>query len=222
MNERRKTNPTLLTGSLKGLPVCRESAWRDVHRLYCANVDEPATGNSVFVSMDRRSSRLENNAVRFIHQYLLACCRRIWILLPDKGSRMGVMAAERYYQGKLSWQQVLEIDYQSEASAFLFDYCTSDDWPTIAGYVEEVNRSIQEAASLLVPPRPLHVDSIADLLKDAAYFANTAFVFPNLNMRAEQAKRLFKDYREFMPLPLYQQMALDWQQHQAAGRSRSA
>ncbi|MEO0578082.1 MAG: hypothetical protein AAFZ58_05300, partial [Pseudomonadota bacterium] len=51
---------------------------------------------------------------------------------------------------------------------------------------------------------------------------NTAFVFPNLNMRAEQAKRLFKDYREFMPLPLYQQMALDWQQHQAAGRSRSA
>ena len=104
-----------------------------------------------------------------VHRYLIECCKRIWLLIPDKGSRNGVLAAEQYLNGEIPWEEAMKTDYCSEASAFLFDQRDSTD-PYVADHIDSVRNHLESCELLLCPPQK--IDNIHELLKEAAYFAN--------------------------------------------------
>ena len=143
---------------------------------------------------------------RKLQEYYVACCRSIWKLLPDKGSRRGIKVAERFLEGTAKNEHLVAIDGISEASAFLFDYGDEDD-PTILRYVEQV-RAIPEAEfrAMIHQPGAISELSTRDLLTWAAYFASFA-IFP------PEIRRSLPDiYRPFLsPTLLREQFGgIDW------------
>ena len=144
-------------------------------------------------------------SVSHIHKYLLACCRRIWVLLPHSDSRRGIVAAERYYKGEISWQQVKKTDRYSEAAAFHFDYCDKND-PLLLKQIEQLSTNLEVAGSILVPPTVIACDqaAITTLFKDAAYFANISLNYPEMSF-GKNHKEHWKSNGKFMPLSLFKQ-----------------
>ena len=66
---------------------CEESSWENIYLL-------------------RENGHLKDpESMTIIQQYFLECCRRIWELLPDSGSRKGVEAAEKLCRGEISWEE---------------------------------------------------------------------------------------------------------------------
>jgi hypothetical protein len=140
--------------------------------------------------------------VTSIQKYLLACCRRIWPLIPDSGSRRGVAAGEKYCRGEFTWEGVQEADWYSEASAFLFDYFDEND-PQVASFIAQVSQDRDKIERLLVPAYSFHQQSVRELLKDAAYFANFALMYPGIRF-GKNSKRQLEIYGKFMPLELFE------------------
>lgn len=139
-----------------------------------------------------------NEDMNAVHRYLLECCRRIWVLLPDEGSRNGVVAGEEYLRGRISWEQARKYDYGSEGSAFMFDYAEEGDQRVY----EHINQNISSIHSLLVPPFDIADVSANRLLIDAAYFANFALLFPEIRF-GKQCERDMRCRGKFMPIALF-------------------
>src|SRR5262245_21057460 len=59
---------------------------------------------------------------RRLHTYYLACCRRIWRLLPQEASRRGVELGEQYLAGQISAEELDRANYHVEGAAFNIDY----------------------------------------------------------------------------------------------------
>ena len=187
----------------------KKSAWHEVYKLY-EKAAPPSRKKSVLAICDYKPTQESSPTIQFTHQYLLACCRRIWVLLPHSGSRMGILAAERYYEGKLDWKQVCRIDWYSEGTAFSFDYRKGDDDPAIAKYVDRIRFNIQAAEQTLVPPRTIEPSEIPALLQRTAYFANTALMFPSIKMSDKYARQRFERDGDLMPLELFETMQNQW------------
>jgi hypothetical protein len=60
--------------------------------------------------------------VPMLHRYFVACCRRIWRLLPQEASRRGIEVAERYLAGKATDEELSEVNWHVEGAAFNIDY----------------------------------------------------------------------------------------------------
>ena len=114
-----------------------------------------------------------------LHRYFLACCRRIWKLLPQEGSRRGVAVAERYLLGKATEGELSEADWHVEGAAFNIDYNCEPE--AIAHWVEQT-RQIPEAElrAMLHPPQSVLEIDAHELLLRAAYFADYAVIYPHL------------------------------------------
>lgn len=139
-----------------------------------------------------------------VHKYLLACCRRIWPLIPDSGSRMGVEAGERFCRGEIAWEEAREADWHSEASAFLFDY-NDENHPEVASFVSQVIQDRDKIERLLIPASSFREESVRELLKDAAYFSNFALCYPAIRF-GKNSKGQLEAYGKFMPLELFKAM----------------
>lgn len=114
-----------------------------------------------------------------LHAYYLQCCRAIWKLLPQEGSRVGVQVAERFLAGHASFEEVHEADYEAEGAAFLFDY--RSDQNEVECLVEQA-RAIpdNEMRQMLHQPEAARAIETCELLKRAAYFVDYAMVYPGL------------------------------------------
>lgn len=151
-----------------------ESAWKQASAIYTNFVAEENADGPLFPMSDGVARHETNDQLVHLHQYLLLCARRIWPLLPEEGSRMGIIAAESYYKGEIDWAKAYEADWHSEGSAFLFDYGDAAD--------EFVIKNVQ-----------------------AISFANFAFGFLSIRMRAESTQDRFEKYSLFMPRNLFEE-----------------
>lgn len=114
---------------------------------------------------------------------------------------MGIEAGEKYCSGEISWEEALKTDWYSEASAFLFDYNDEGD-PNVASYVELISQDRDNLERLLVPPNSFGEQSVRELLRDAAYFANFSLKYPGMRL-GRNSKRFLADHGKFMPLELF-------------------
>ena len=115
---------------------------------------------------------------------------------------MGIEAGERYCRGEITWEEARETDWYSEASAFLFDY-NDEKHPEVAAFVAQVTRDQASLEHLLVPVSSFHEQSVRELLKDGAYFANFALMYPGLRLGRNSRGHL-ENYGKFMPLELFE------------------
>jgi hypothetical protein len=134
---------------------------------------------------------------RLLQRYALACCRRIWRLLPHNGSRAGVEVAERFLEGLATREEVNWAEWSSEGAAFSFEY---DPHPEIiVTWCDEVARiPPEELAALIHSPRPKDDLSPLSLLIHAAYFAHNAMWYPTVESIAGHAI--------FLPAPLLREI----------------
>ena len=166
--------------------ICENSSWELVYLL-------------------RSRGHLEDHvSMAAIHSYLLACCRRIWDLLPDQGSREGIVIGEKYVRGQVSRNRLNDADWYSESSAFRFDYYKSTD-STISEYIERVCNNKKELERLLVPPSSIVDGNELELLKNAAYFANYALNYPWIHF-GKAHKSSMQKMGLFMPIDLFYKM----------------
>jgi hypothetical protein len=114
-----------------------------------------------------------------LHRYFVACCRRIWRLLPQEGSRRGIEVAERYLAGEATDDELDEVDWHCEGAAFNINYNCEPE--AIQRWVAEV-RAIpaDEMAAMLSPPGAAPGVDEQELLMRAAYFADYATIYPHL------------------------------------------
>src|SRR6185295_1877056 len=79
---------------------------------------------------------------RRLQKYFLACCRRIWRLLPEEDSRRGIELTEQYLDGRVDEQEFAHARYCAEAAAFHFDYAHEPE------DLEKVAQSSREAEAI--------------------------------------------------------------------------
>jgi len=145
------------------------------HAEWLRSTDTPAMIEALWEA----ASDDEATLVPALHRYFLACCRRIWRLLPQEGSRHGIEVAERYVVGEANEGDLRSANWHCEGAAFNIDY--DCDPETIQGWVAEVWAiPAGEMAAMLNPPgAALEVDA-QELLLRAAYFADFAMIYPDL------------------------------------------
>lgn len=112
-----------------------------------------------------------------LQRYYLACCRAIWRLLPQEGSRRGIEVAERYVEGLATEEELSEADYNVEGGAFNIDY--NVDPEEVKRLVEGVEAIPREELRQLLHPPETRIPP-RELLKRAAYFADFAVIYANL------------------------------------------
>ena len=74
-------------------------------------------------------------------RFCLACCRRIWPLLPHPDSRWGIEVAERYTDGRATEEEFSEAKYVAEGAAFGFELRPSEeDFDAWVGEMQDPSR----------------------------------------------------------------------------------
>lgn len=137
---------------------------------------------------------------RLLYRYCLACCRRIWRLLPQEESRSGVEVAERFLNGLATRDELRRAEWLAEAAAFTFDQ--DSDPEAIARWCDQVSRiPPEELAAMLSAPRPGDGLSPRRLLEHAAFFADSAMCYPSI-----QPKESIEKYRLLLPTPLLREI----------------
>ena len=93
---------------------------------------------------------------RLLRRYYLACCRRIWKLLPMDESRRGVEVAEHHLTGNATDEELRKAVWHAEGVAVLFLDGFEDLEPEkVARCIEEVEAiSAVELGALLGPAYP--------------------------------------------------------------------
>ena len=117
---------------------------------------------------------------------------------------MGVEAGEKYCRGEITWEEARETDWYSEASTFLFDY-NDENLPEVASFVAQITQEREKIERLLIPASSFDGQSVRELLKNAAYFANFALCYPAIRFGKGSRSQL-EAYGKFMPLELFEAM----------------
>lgn len=113
-----------------------------------------------------------------LHRFYVACCRKIWKLLPDSESRSGVEVAEKWLDGNATDAELEGCDRGAEGAAFGIDYNTFPD--ELSAWILEVDAiPASELKTIIYPPALLlsEIDT-RELLRRAAYFAHFAIMYP--------------------------------------------
>ncbi|WZO98300.1 hypothetical protein EP7_005360 [Isosphaeraceae bacterium EP7] len=137
---------------------------------------------------------------RILQRYCLACCRRIWRLLPQEASRAGVEVAERFVDGLATRAELGQAEWLAEGAAFKIDQALEPE--LIALWCNEVSRiPPDDLGAMIHSPRPEDDLSPHRLLKHAAYFADMAMCYPGI-----KPKESIERYRLFLPAPLLREV----------------
>jgi len=141
-----------------------------------------------------------------LYKYYLACCREIWLLLPQEESKKGIRLAEQYIDGRVSWDKISEYNWDVEAAAFTFEYDSEPE--KIKTWVKEAESFSGELISKILnnDDNKKKIDT-RSLLMDAAYFADYAMIYPSIQPMglpsSSYHKFLFHDLlREYVEYPL--------------------
>lgn len=140
---------------------------------------------------------------RLLHRYCLACCRRIWRLLPHEVSRAGVEVAERFIEGLATEDELSRAEYEAEGGAFTFDH--NPDAEVIGRWADEASQIPREELEAMIhAPRPEDDLTPRGLLMHAAYFADHAIGYPWISH-----KESIERYRLFLSVPLLREIVGD-------------
>ena len=135
-----------------------------------------------------------------LKRYYLLCCRAIWKLLLQENSRNGVLVAERYLDGLASKDEFYKAEYYAEGAAFNLDYNCDP-----AGIEKMVEQFLEipndEIRTVIYSIDELGDISPQEILTRAAYFADFAINYPNLN-----PKKLPARYIPFLSLHLLREI----------------
>ena len=115
-----------------------------------------------------------------LHKFLIACSWKHQHLIPQKGLRDGLRAADSWVAGKIGDEKLYRVNWYAEAEAFGIDYAETPD-------------ELAELESLIAGIDELRALPFADArerLLAAAYFAEGAMVYPKLR-RLPWSHRLF-------------------------------
>ena len=117
---------------------------------------------------------------RKMHEFYVACSRRIVRLLPHEESRRGVESAEDYLAGIATWEELSDQNWLAEGAAFTFDFNSEPE--RISKWVAEIE-SIpkEEMRKLLNGHYSETCFDAANVLQRAAYFAEGAMLFPSFS-----------------------------------------
>jgi hypothetical protein len=135
--------------------------------------EEWITSNSapdMLLSLRQAHGDFLGRQVLQLHKFLVACCWKHQHLIPQKGLRDGLRAAERWIAGKIDDEELNRANWYAEAEAFAIDYAASSD-------------EIAEVESLIAAIDELRALPFADArekLLAAAYFVEGAMVYPML------------------------------------------
>ena len=146
---------------------------------------------------------------RLLQGYFLACCRRIWRLLPVVESRAAVGVAERFADGLASLEEYRRAEWLAEVASFRFDQdperaaaWSDEENRDAARWCEEVSRISSDEFNALIPlPRPEDALSVRTLLMHAADFAHSAACYDGL-----EPKESIEKYKVFLPAPLLREV----------------
>jgi hypothetical protein len=146
---------------------------------------------------------------RLTQRYLLACCRRIWRLLPDESSRQSVKVAERHNLGRATREEWEKAKYVAEGAYLNLQLNDGDLDQHSEG--ESVKRRIGEVAS--IPPEEVRRMartegsggdySPAKLLEAAAGFAwFSIYCYQGRGARSSMETHALIEYGAFLSAPL--------------------
>jgi len=106
-----------------------------------------------------------------LHRYFLACCWKIKHLIPQKGLRDGLTGTEKWIDGEITEREFWELEWIAEAEAFAIENVESRE------EVETLEALIASIEML----KDVEYDIARQILMEAAYFTNSAMVYPALN-----------------------------------------
>ncbi len=135
-----------------------------------------------------------------LHRYCLACCRRIWRLLPRDESRNGIEVAERLADGRATRDEYARAEWLAEGAALMFAHDHDPD--AISRWCDEIAQiPREEFATMIHSPRVEDDLSPLGLLTHAAFFADIAMGYPSL-----LPKESIERYRLFLSAPLLREV----------------
>ncbi|MCF6443074.1 hypothetical protein L1077_26975 [Pseudoalteromonas luteoviolacea] len=112
-----------------------------------------------------------------LYKFYLSSCRNIWPLLTQEESRKGIELAEGFVAGKVKWDSISEYNWHVEGAAFCFE--DPPDQERIDIWIKEVEC---QSSDLINKIRNEDEEKIStqELLKQAAYFADYAMIYPSI------------------------------------------
>ena len=112
-----------------------------------------------------------------LYKFYLASCRNIWPLLTQEESRKGIELAKEFVEGKVKCDSVSEYNWHVEGAAFCFE--DPPDQEKIDIWIKDVE---SQSSDLINKIRNEGEEKTCtqELLKQAAYFADHAMIFPSI------------------------------------------
>lgn len=126
-----------------------------------------------------------------LFQFYLSSCRSIWSLLTQEESRKGIELAEGFVEGKVKWDSVSEYNWHVEGAAFCFD--DPPDQERIDIWIQDVESHSLDLINKLKNEGKEEICT-QELLKQAAYFADYAMIYPSIQPKG----RLNDEYSKFL------------------------
>jgi len=120
-----------------------------------------------------------------LHRYFLACCWKIKHLIPQKGLRNGLVGAENWIDGLITYEEFHDLEWHAEAEAFAFEYRSDLEDEEYQEYLAgpDHQETVNEIKALIASIKELDgmpYEQARQLLMDAAYFTDSAMVYPTI------------------------------------------
>ena len=116
-----------------------------------------------------------------LHRYLIACCWKIEYLIPQKHLQIGLRGAEKWIEGEITDEQLSRLDWYAEAEAFAFENVNTFE------RINEIKSLIESIDELAV----MTFGQAKEILKSAAYFAESAMIYPKI-LGPAYCKKIFQ------------------------------
>ena len=112
-----------------------------------------------------------------LYKFYLSACRNIWPLLTQEESRKGIELAEGFVEGKVKWDSVSEYNWYVEGAAFYFE--DPADQERIDIWIKDVESQSSDLINKIRNDSE-EKNCTQELLKQAAYFADYAMIYPSI------------------------------------------
>lgn len=147
---------------------------------------------------------------RLLARYYLACCRRIWPLLPQPESRAAVEVGEQVLDGRVTPKHYLDAERAAEGAAINLQFGCEPE--SVARWCRVVaNIPDHEMRALLHQPRSGGLLIPRGLLNDAASFADDALCTAHAardgaKVSVDDRHSIVNRYAIFLSAPLLREM----------------